>query len=83
MESTLTAISHMNKLKGGKGGLIVNISSVLGIEPGTATAIYSGSKFGVVGFTKSLAVSLLKLSKTIRNYNLMIISTTFTINKML
>lgn len=58
MESTLTAIAHMNKMSGGKGGLIVNISSVLGIEPGTATAIYSGSKFGVVGFTKSLAVSL-------------------------
>lgn len=49
----------MSKEKGGNGGCIVNIASAAGI---TTTffmmPIYSASKFAVVGFTRSMAVSI-------------------------
>lgn len=46
----------MDKSKGGRGGLVVNISSVAGIQPTAAMAIYSAAKHGVTALTRSLAV---------------------------
>ncbi|CAD7083546.1 unnamed protein product [Hermetia illucens] len=53
--TTLAAMERMGRHNGGKGGTIVNIASVLGLVPCNAFAIYSSSKHGQVGFTRSLA----------------------------
>ncbi|KAJ3178798.1 hypothetical protein HDU87_003353 [Geranomyces variabilis] len=41
-----------------KGGCIVNISSVAGIKGNSGQSVYSASKAGVIGFTKSLSREL-------------------------
>ena len=43
-------------LKQGGDGAIVNTSSMMGVVSGPGLAAYSGSKFGVVGLTKSVAI---------------------------
>lgn len=53
--TTMEAIPYMNKSNGGRGGMIVNIASVVGLEPCPCLAIYSASKHGVMGFTRSIA----------------------------
>lgn len=57
IHSTLIALDYMDKSKGGQGGLIVNISSVTGLEPSGMFAIYSAAKCGLTAFTRALAVS--------------------------
>ena len=41
-----------------KNGVIINISSVYGINGGSIESAYSASKAGIIGFTKSLAKEL-------------------------
>lgn len=41
--------------KGGRGGTIVNMASVCGLDEHFWAPVYCASKHGVVGFTKSLA----------------------------
>lgn len=49
----------MGKDKGGKGGVIVNISSVAGIDCSQfSTPTYNATKHGVVAFSRSLGVSV-------------------------
>lgn len=48
----------MSRDKDGKGGVIVNISSIAGLEPMPFWVTYSATKFGIVGFTRSLGVSI-------------------------
>ncbi|XP_060652203.1 alcohol dehydrogenase 1-like isoform X1 [Drosophila nasuta] len=55
INSCLIALEHMDKSKGGRGGMIVNISSVAGIEPTPIMSVYSASKHGVTAFTRCLA----------------------------
>ncbi|EDV39617.1 uncharacterized protein Dana_GF10118 [Drosophila ananassae] len=55
INSTLTALEYMDKSKGGKGGLIVNISSVAGLQPTPLMAIYSAAKTGVTTFTRGMS----------------------------
>nr|NP_001291682.1 alcohol dehydrogenase [Zeugodacus cucurbitae]CAD32742.1 alcohol dehydrogenase-2 [Zeugodacus cucurbitae]CAD62453.1 alcohol dehydrogenase 2 [Zeugodacus cucurbitae] len=55
INTTLEAIPLMDKNKNGRGGLIVNIASVLGLEPAPPTAVYCASKFGVMGFSRSIS----------------------------
>ncbi|KAK7503532.1 hypothetical protein BaRGS_00005071 [Batillaria attramentaria] len=56
MTGTNLAIKALSKEHGGRGGLIINIASVAGL---TAQAYfgpaYTGTKFGVVGFTRCWA----------------------------
>ncbi|XP_059613682.1 15-hydroxyprostaglandin dehydrogenase [NAD(+)]-like [Phlebotomus argentipes] len=54
--STLIAIEHMRKDKGkGRGGVIVNISSIAGVCPLSYMPTYGATKHAVVVFTRSLA----------------------------
>ena len=48
----------MPLLKAAGGGLIVNLSSAAGVFGFPLRTPYSASKWGVVGFTKSLAIEL-------------------------
>lgn len=58
INTTTTVLPYMDKSKEGRGGLIVNIASVTGLDPSPVFCVYSAAKFGVIGFTRSLAVSL-------------------------
>ncbi|XP_054726557.1 alcohol dehydrogenase 1-like [Anastrepha obliqua] len=54
INTTFAALPHMDKNQKGRGGVIVNIASVLGLEPCPPAAVYCASKFGVMGFSRSL-----------------------------
>uniref|UniRef100_A0A3P9LPT5 15-hydroxyprostaglandin dehydrogenase [NAD(+)] n=1 Tax=Oryzias latipes TaxID=8090 RepID=A0A3P9LPT5_ORYLA len=55
---TYAALEHMNKLSGGQGGVVVNTSSVAGLDPLPSCPAYSATKHGVVAFTRAMAVSI-------------------------
>ncbi|KAH8379730.1 hypothetical protein KR009_006827 [Drosophila setifemur] len=55
INSTLAALEYMDKSKGGKGGVIVNVSSVAGLQPTALMAIYSAAKSGVTTFTRAMS----------------------------
>ncbi|GFW13150.1 15-hydroxyprostaglandin dehydrogenase [Trichonephila clavipes] len=48
-----TAFKYMGKSKGGKGGMVINMSSILGFVPFSATPAYVASKHGLIGLTRS------------------------------
>ncbi|KAK7503537.1 hypothetical protein BaRGS_00005076 [Batillaria attramentaria] len=51
---TNLAIQAMSRENGGHGGLVLNVSSTAGLTPRAYfEPAYSGTKFGVVGFTRS------------------------------
>ena len=47
----------MGKDTGGKGGVIVNISSIAGLQAFPHSPIYTATKHAIVGFSRSFAVS--------------------------
>lgn len=52
------AMDLMNQENGGRGGLIVNISSVSGVDCSQfSTPSYNATKHAVVAFTRSMGVS--------------------------
>ncbi|XP_036324014.1 alcohol dehydrogenase 2 [Rhagoletis pomonella] len=55
INTTFEALPFMDKNKQGRGGVIVNIASVLGLEPCPPAAVYCASKFGVMGFSRSIS----------------------------
>jgi len=55
IRASILAMEHMGKHKGGKGGVIVNISSVAGLSPVYFVPIYSASKCAVLGYSQCLA----------------------------
>ncbi|XP_008330654.1 15-hydroxyprostaglandin dehydrogenase [NAD(+)] [Cynoglossus semilaevis] len=52
---TYLALEHMNKLAGGRGGVIVNTSSLAGLGPLPSCPAYTATKHGVIGFTRATA----------------------------
>ncbi|XP_042287673.1 15-hydroxyprostaglandin dehydrogenase [NAD(+)] [Thunnus maccoyii] len=54
---TYLALEHMNKLKGGRGGVIVNTASIAGLGPLLSCPVYTATKHGVVGFTRAMAMA--------------------------
>lgn len=58
INTTMEALPYMDKTQKGRGGVLLNIASVLGLEPSPAVAVYSATKFGVIGFTRSLSVNI-------------------------
>ncbi|XP_014097417.2 alcohol dehydrogenase isoform X2 [Bactrocera oleae] len=55
INATLVAYDLMDKSKGGKGGVVVNISSVAALTPFPSLPIYSATKGGILNFTRALA----------------------------
>lgn len=55
MYVNLVAIDTMSKNAYGRGGTVLNISSVLGLEPIGSYPVYCATKHGLVGFVRSLA----------------------------
>lgn len=51
------ALDHMNKLTGGRGGVMVNTASMAGLGPFMSCPVYSATKHGVMGFTRSMALA--------------------------
>ncbi|KAI4882267.1 hypothetical protein NFI96_027217 [Prochilodus magdalenae] len=47
----------MKKENGGQGGLIINTASLAGLGPLPSAPIYTATKYGVVGFTRALAMA--------------------------
>lgn len=45
----------MSIKKGGHGGMIVNISSIAGLDPFHRCPVYSASKCGVTAFTRAVS----------------------------
>ncbi|XP_013378560.1 15-hydroxyprostaglandin dehydrogenase [NAD(+)]-like [Lingula anatina] len=57
MRVAAVAMSYMRADNGGSGGIIVNTASYAGIMPYVVCPSYCASKHGVVGFTRSIAMS--------------------------
>lgn len=49
------AVEHMRRDKGGKGGTIINISSMTALQPSHILPTYSATKSGILSFTKAWA----------------------------
>ncbi|XP_039429095.1 alcohol dehydrogenase 1-like [Culex pipiens pallens] len=56
INSSLIALDLMSMDNAGLGGYIINVASVAGLEPFPYCSIYTASKHGVVGFTRSLGI---------------------------
>lgn len=56
INTTLVAMKYMSKDTVGHGGIIVNVSSVLGLTTIPSVPTYVATKHAVLGFTRSLAV---------------------------
>lgn len=57
---TQVAIDLMSLEKGGKGGIIANVASTVGLDIFFFQPIYNATKHAVIGFTRSLGVSTLR-----------------------
>ncbi|XP_045114980.1 15-hydroxyprostaglandin dehydrogenase [NAD(+)]-like isoform X2 [Portunus trituberculatus] len=54
MRGTLLALERMGTNKGGSGGVVVNISSIVGLKANPFGPVYSASKHAIVGLVRSL-----------------------------
>ncbi|XP_011882863.1 PREDICTED: peroxisomal hydratase-dehydrogenase-epimerase-like [Vollenhovia emeryi] len=55
IRGTLLGVQQMRKDSGGKGGVIVNISSIAGLRAVSQLPVYSATKHAVVSFSRSFA----------------------------
>ncbi|XP_067838606.1 15-hydroxyprostaglandin dehydrogenase [NAD(+)]-like [Heptranchias perlo] len=55
IQASYLALDHMRCDRNGKGGCIVNVASMSGFLPAAHAPVYTASKHGVLGFTRSLA----------------------------
>jgi len=58
VRGTLLGLQYMGKDEGGKGGVVVNISSIAGLGPYPGCPVYVSTKHAVIGLTRSLGVSI-------------------------
>lgn len=54
VRGTILGLNHMGKHKGGAGGVIVNMSSIAGLQGNPLAPIYGGTKHAVLGFSLAL-----------------------------
>ncbi|XP_078071234.1 15-hydroxyprostaglandin dehydrogenase [NAD(+)] [Mustelus asterias] len=57
IRGTYLALEYMSRENGGKGGVIVNMASLSGLFPSAHGPVYTATKHGVVGFTRSIAAT--------------------------
>ncbi|XP_067884876.1 15-hydroxyprostaglandin dehydrogenase [NAD(+)]-like [Heterodontus francisci] len=55
IQASYLALDHMRCDRGGKGGSIVNVASMSSFLPAAHAPVYTASKHGILGFTRSLA----------------------------
>ncbi|XP_044730421.1 15-hydroxyprostaglandin dehydrogenase [NAD(+)]-like [Chrysoperla carnea] len=53
VRGTKLAFQYMGKDKGGKGGIVVNLSSILGLQPLAGCPIYVATKHALIGMDRS------------------------------
>ena len=69
VRGTLLGLQYMGKDNGGKGGVVVNIASILGLAPLAGSPVYVATKHAVIGLTRSFGVSTThRNGNSIRNY---------------
>jgi len=56
VRGTLLGFQYMGKDKGGKGGVVVNIASILGLAPLAGSPVYVATKHAVIGLTRSFGL---------------------------
>lgn len=56
VRGTLLGLQYMAKDKGGKGGVIVNIASILGLMPAGSFPVYTGTQHAIMGLSQAFAV---------------------------
>jgi 15-hydroxyprostaglandin dehydrogenase (NAD) len=56
VRGTLLGLQYMGKDEGGKGGVMVNIASVVGLAPLPGCPVYVATKHAVIGLTRSFGV---------------------------
>ncbi|XP_071082029.1 15-hydroxyprostaglandin dehydrogenase [NAD(+)]-like [Haliotis cracherodii] len=57
IRGTTLAMDMMRRDKGGRGGVIVNMASMAGINPNPFGPVYCATKFAIVGFSRSWALN--------------------------
>ncbi|XP_034406946.1 15-hydroxyprostaglandin dehydrogenase [NAD(+)]-like [Cyclopterus lumpus] len=57
IRGSYTALEHMSKLSGGRGGVIINTASLAGLGPLPSCPVYTATKHAVVGFTRAMAAA--------------------------
>lgn len=55
LRGTFLGLEYLRTDKGGRGGVIVNVSSVAGLKENPFSPVYCASKAGIVAFSKSVA----------------------------
>ncbi|XP_033834891.1 15-hydroxyprostaglandin dehydrogenase [NAD(+)]-like [Periophthalmus magnuspinnatus] len=60
------AQEHMSKLRKGHGGVIINTASMAGLGPLPGCPVYTATKYGVIGFTRSMALTSLGADDGVR-----------------
>ncbi|XP_057330609.1 alcohol dehydrogenase-like [Microplitis mediator] len=55
IRSSLLGVQQMGKDMGGKGGIIVNVATIFGLEPVPQLPIYSTAKQAVISFSRSFS----------------------------
>lgn len=56
VRGTLLGFQYMGKDKGGNGGVVVNIASILGLAPLAGAPVYVATKHAVIGLTRSFGL---------------------------
>ena len=56
IDSTRLAVRAMRRT--GKGGVVINLASLIGLYPMAAAPVYAAAKAGLLGMTKALAAEL-------------------------
>ena len=57
VRGTLLGLQYMGKDEGSEGGVVVNMSSIAGLEGNPAFPVYTATKHAVIGLTRSFGVS--------------------------
>ncbi|KAK0073495.1 hypothetical protein PV325_009636 [Microctonus aethiopoides] len=57
IQGTFMAIDLMGKHKGGKGGTVINMASVMAFAANEKNPVYAATKHAVIGFTRGVALN--------------------------